>query len=525
MNTDIANGPGAMANISSRSPRHDRRHAIIRRAFVLPSHHLGHRVVSGASFTLLGIAIRTLLTIGSMAVLARLLTPTDFGYIAMATVVTEFASLLASFGLGNILVQKRVVSRLQLDTVFWTGTAIGCAIAGLVFLASFAATTLFAEPAIGGLLKALSITFVLSSLTTVHEAVLARLMAFRTEFYIRIAALVIRALTSIAFAYLGFGVWSLVAGPIAGSLLQLALFAIAVPFVPRLRFFPAYLLANLRTGSSYMGNTVLYYLMMNVDLLLIGRQLGAHTLGYYQNARSLTDEIRGRIAMPLQRVLFPAFSAMQTNHTRLRHSVLKSSRILAAIICPIGFGLSAVAEELVPILYGPQWLAMTHVLAMLGVSAAVRGSTSIASSLFNAQNRVTLSFRYNLLGTIILIASVFASVPYGLQAVTAAIALNAAYSILVLHVSFSIIGLGFRDLLHVLARPLLAATAMWGCIAMLRVVLAPQNPSVLVSLFLHVMAGAVTYSLVLHLLSRQYSVNFLDLLTRILGRDTDARSK
>src|SRR5690606_2580634 len=130
------------------------------------------------------------------------------------------------------------------------------------------------------------------------------------------------------FAWLGFGVWSLVAGPIAGALAQLVLMFIAVPFLPRLRFYAAYLFANLRTGGSYMGNTFLYYLMMNVDLLLIGRQLGASMLGYYQNARSLTDEIRGRIAMPLQRVLFPAFSAMQADRDRLRQSVLKSSRIL-----------------------------------------------------------------------------------------------------------------------------------------------------------------------------------------------------
>lgn len=515
----VPTGPENMADKPlPLSRRHDQRHALIRRAFVLPSRDLGQRVVSGASFTLLGIAARTLLTIGSMAILARLLTPADFGYIAMAAVVTEFASLLASFGLGNILIQKRVVSRLQLDTVFWAGTATGCAIAALVFLVSFATELLFAEPTVGGLLRALSITFVLAGLTTVHEAVLARLMQFHTEFYIRIGALGVRALTSIVFAWLGFGVWSLVAGPIAGALAQLVLMFIAVPFLPRLRFYAAYLFANLRTGGSYMGNTFLYYLMMNVDLLLIGRQLGASMLGYYQNARSLTDEIRGRIAMPLQRVLFPAFSAMQADRDRLRQSVLKSSRILAAIICPIGFGLSAVAEELVPILYGDQWLPMIPVLTMLGIGAALRGSTSIASSLFNAQNRVALSLRYNVVGAIILIGSVLAVVSHGLEAVTAAIALNAMYSIVVLRASFGLIGLDFRDLLHVLARPVLAAIAMWICIAVLRTALAPMQFSTFVALLLHVSTGVVTYSLALHLLSRQYLTDFTDLVTRIRGR-------
>ena len=139
----------------SQMRRADPRHSIVRKAFILNSRNLGQRVVSGAGFTFLGIALRTLLTIGSMAILARLLTPADFGYIAMATVVTEFAGLLNSFGLSSILVQRRVVTRLQLDTVFWAGLGLGGAIALLVFGISFLTGWLFDEETIGKLLRVL----------------------------------------------------------------------------------------------------------------------------------------------------------------------------------------------------------------------------------------------------------------------------------------------------------------------------------------------------------------------------------
>ena len=498
--------------------RADPRHSIVRTALILNSNNLGQRVVSGASFTFLGIALRTLLTIGSMAVLARLLTPADFGYIAMATVVTEFAGLLGSFGLANILVQRRVVTRLQLDTVFWAALGLGCTIALMVFGISFATGWLFGDETIGQLLRFLCLTFILGSLSTVHEAILARLMRFRTEFYIQICTLAVRAGTAILLAFLGFGVWSLVAGPLMGALAATLLMTLAVRYTPRFRFHGQYLLSTWKTSSSYMGNTVLYYLNMNVDLFLIGRQFGASPLGYYQNARSLTDEVRGRIAMPLQRVLFPAFSALQADTARLQSSVLRSARLLAAIICPIGIGLSAVAAEIVPVLYGEQWLAMIPILSMLGLSAALRGSTAIGSPIFNSQNRVDLAFRYNALATALFVASVVVTMPYGLNAVAIAIAANSVVSVFIFKVALGLIGLKTRDVMHILARPMIAALLMWAVIAGLRTALTDSELHAALRLALWVATGAVTYTLVLHTLSRQYLRDFTELAARLVKR-------
>ena len=125
------------------------RHAknLVRSAFVLNSDDLGRRVVSGAGYKFLGIALRTAITIGSTAILARLLSPADFGYIAMATVITEFAGLFGAFGFTNVLIQRRVISRLQLDTVFWATLAVGIVLAGVVFglSAAIRAATAFAK--------------------------------------------------------------------------------------------------------------------------------------------------------------------------------------------------------------------------------------------------------------------------------------------------------------------------------------------------------------------------------------------
>ena len=255
---------------------------------------------------------------------------------------------------------------------------------------------------------------------------------------------------------------------------------------------------------------------MNIDVILIGRQLGASALGYYQNARSLTDEVRARLAMPLQRVLFPAFSSLQADDERLQRTVVHSGRLLAAVIVPVGFGISAVADELVPVLYGTQWLDMIPVLSMFGLSAAVRGSTAIASPLFNSCDRAGLSFRYSLVGTAIMVAAVLIAMPHGIAMVAAAVALSSCYALFALRASIALIGLGTKDVWTLLGPPAVAAGVMWVIVRIVRPYVVDVLNSTGLILLVHVLLGASVYALVLHLCSRQYLRDFIDAGARLV---------
>lgn len=434
----------------------------------------------------------------------------------MAATVTELAGLFGSFGLSNILIQRRVVTRLQMDTVFWTGMGVGATLACAVFLASFVAARFFGDPITGELLRVLCLTFVIGSLSLVPDAIIARMMWFRLEFGIAICVILCRSTVAIALAYSGLGVWSLVAGGLAGAAAGALIAFLAVPYLPRVRFHRAYLASNWRTGGGYFGSSVLYYINMNVDLILIGRHLGAAVLGYYQNARSLTDEVRGRLAMPLQRVLFPAYSTMQDDRPRLQRTVLHSGRLLAAIIIPIGVGISAVADEVVRLLYGPQWLDMIPVIGWFGIGAAIRGSTAIASPLFNSQDRVALSFRYNLIGTIITVAAVLSSLPFGIRVISISVTLAALYALVPFVAGFRLIGLRLRDALQMIGPPTVAAGTMWLSVYVLRLSQPQSLGEASARLGAHVGCGAIVYALVLHTISRRYLRDFLDVGRRLV---------
>jgi PST family polysaccharide transporter len=284
--------------------------------------------------------------------------------------------------------------------------------------------------------------------------------------------------------------------------------------VPRWRFHWPLIARTWRTSSGYLGNTTLYYVNMNLDLLLIGRHLGATSLGLYQNARTLTDEIRARIAMPIQHVLFPAFSALQGERTRSQQLTLRAGRLLAAAVVPVGFGVSANAHELVTVLYGRQWLQMTPVVAMLGLSAALRASTAIASSLFNANNRVGLAFRYNVVGSLLTIGGVLAALPYGIEAVATAVALSSLYALVTFRAALALLGLGFRHLAQVLAPPLAAALIMWLGITGLRQLAWTTAPALMLGA--HVAAGALLYLTALLLLAPQFGHDFRDALRTLV---------
>lgn len=492
------------------------RASLLQQSFVLRNNQLGERVVNGALYTFAGILLRTTLTFGSMAILARLLTPADFGYIAMATVLTELAALFSNFGFASVLIQRRVINRLHVDTVFWASTALGLLLGASIYLAAPLAEALYGEAVTKDILRFMSLPFIFAGMVVIHSALLTRLMRFRTIFLIDITAVVARILTAISMAFLGFGVWSLVAGSLAGSLLLLISYLILVPYRPRMKFDVRYIQRTWKTSSSYFGSGILFYLNSNIDLLLIGRSLGATSLGYYQNARSLTDEVRSRIAVPLQQVLFPAFSSIQNDQERLQRSILRSGRLIAVIIFPVGFGIAAIADDLVPLLYGDQWLAMIPILKLLGFSTAVRASSAIATPIYNSMNKVGLALRYNALGTAIMVISAILAIPYGINAVAAMIALTSLYSLIVLNISLRLVNLNTADQLRIIASPAACAGIMWVSVVAARSLMYEKPWSDAVTLIALSALGAAIYTFLLLLTSPAYKSE-IKLLFRQIG--------
>lgn len=403
-----------------------------------------------------------------MAVLARLLTPADFGHIAMATVITELAAVFANFGFGSILIQKLRISRIQIDTMHWSAIGLGMGLTMLVFGLSFFASHLFQDEMVGPLLRVMCLSFILEELTMVPRSLLARRMQFNLDFYVQSSMLLARAGTAIVMALNGMGVWSLAIGALAGAVVQTFAYQALTGYCPRLKFNASFLRSTWRTNGGYFGNGILFYINANLDFLLVGRMLGATLLGQYQNARSLTDEIRVRMVQPVQRVLFPAFSAIQNDADRFRDGILRSGRLLALTFTPMGFGVAAVAPELVRVLYGEQWLPMIPILQVIAVTTGFGAAASIGSPIFNATNRVGLSFKLFFIQTLLAIAFILFGSQWGLMGVVWSRLALVSVGLVFFRIALGLVKMRTRHIWQIMGRPCIAAGLMWWLLGMAR---------------------------------------------------------
>lgn len=493
------------------STRHRSR---VQKAFQPTADNLGKRVVGGAAFTIVGVAVRTAITIGSMAVLARLLTPTDFGHLAMATVITELAAIFSNFGFGAILVQRLRITRVQMDTMHWCAVALGASLTTLIFGLSFAADHLFHDPTVGPLLRVLCFSFILEELAMVPRSLLARRMMFKEEFAVQSTAMLARAATAVLFAMHDFGVMSLAFGAMIGFLVQAFAYQYLAGYWPRPRFSRVFLRSTWRTNSGYFGNGILFYINNNLDFFLVGRMLGAAPLGQYQNARSLTDEVRVRMAQPLQRVLFPAFAAIQDDLPRFSASILRSGRVLSLLFVPAGFGLAAVAPELVLVLYGDQWLPMIPILQLLAVSTGFSAAASISNPIFNATNRIGLSFQLYCAWTVLSVLFILVGSYWGLLGIAWSRLAMTAVNVVFLQISFRLVRLGWKHVWQVMGMPCLASIVMCLVLLQARELLARTSMATAAMLITLIAAGAAVYILLVLLTSPTHVRDARDVLSK-----------
>lgn len=471
----------------------------LRAAFFPSSTDLKRRVVRGAGFAFSGVGLRIVLTMGSTAILARLLMPEDYGLVALASLVTEFAAILNTISLSAILIQRKRLARVQCDTVFWFLCGLGILATLVIAGCAPLLASLLGDMRIVPLLRAMSVLFFIEQLMVIQHVAMMRLMMFDLDLKMQVMALLVRIGVSIFAAAIGWGPWALVAGALAGTLFSVAYMWYQIPYAPRFRFQWSFLRANMKTSGSMFGNGVLNYTLGNIDYLIVGRRFGAIELGYYQAAFSLAAELRNRLSGPLQKVLFPAYSLVRGEPERFRRGVTTSLLLLGAAVAPLGFGMSATAEEIVTLLYGQKWLAAIPLLQALGIAGAMRAIFSLCASMFYAINRADALFKLTLFGAPIRISIIFAGSYWGTFGVACGMSIAQMMGFVTGIVAFRLCGIPVKHFFNSLWPVLVASMIMVIAVTLSR----PHLPDMGVAARLGILVGigAVCYVLALSILA------------------------
>ena len=317
--------------------------------------NLAGTVIGGVAWKLSSRAVSGVTHLVVIVVLARLLTPTDYGIAGMALLVTSFAFIFTDPALGAALVQRPTIDERDRSTVFWLATAIGTVLTILGVLLSGLVADFFDQEQVRDLVIVSSLCLGLTSLSVVHRALLTRRLAYRALEVRDMVATVAGAAVSIGVAAAGFGPWAIIANLLVYVLVGTILVWAFLDWRPRAIFSVSSARKLGGFSAKITSAAVFDWGNQNLDTALVGRYLGAASLGAYSlayNAMRLPVNYLGR---PLFQALSPAYSRIQEDRTRLERVWLRTKRVSIAIIAPALLVLIVVAPDFVPVVLGDQW--------------------------------------------------------------------------------------------------------------------------------------------------------------------------
>jgi O-antigen/teichoic acid export membrane protein len=392
--------------------------------------------------------------------LARLLAPEHFGLLGMAMVVTGFVRIFRQFGFKAAIVRRKQISDELLSTLFWVNLAICVIVAGIVVAIAPLAALLYGEPRVTAIVAVLSLNFVLAGLKTVPMALLERRMAFDKLAVREVGAIIVNGGTSITLAVLGYEVWALVWGTLAGAAAQVVLINAIHPFKPRLVFDRAGLNECLSFGLNLTGANFFNYFTHSSDKLIIGMFLGPMALGFYTLARRLVLMPVDAITNVMSRVLFPAFAKMQDNDDRLARAYLRVCEIIGFVTFPIFAGMVVLAEPFVHVVLGDKWLPAVPLLWIFAPTGALIAFWKPTSHLYTAKGHASWYMRLCAIRGVTFVIAYLFSVNWGTPGLAVAFAMS---YVIFFTISFrlacrAVPSLTARRLLAAL-RPYVAATA------------------------------------------------------------------
>ena len=362
-------------------------------------------------------------------ILARLLTPADFGLIAMLLVFTSVGALLVDSGFGTALIQRRHISIDDETTVFGYALLSGL-IAGLtLWLVAPAIASFYRQPQLISLTRLVAWVLPLGALAAVPDALLTKRLDFASRARAEIIASGISGLVAIALALRGFGVWSIAWQGVIAIGFRAALLWTYARWRPIGRINRASFRHLFGFGGFLLLAQLLDTLYVRGQTLLLGRLFDAPTLGYYTLAQNAQQAPVGFIGTVLNRVGLPVFSEITEEPKKLRDALRMSLRVSLFIFLPCMVGLALVAKPLVILIYGARWQSAAPVLALLSLAAAPWPLHVLNLAALTARGRTDLLLRIEIFKKLVSIIFVLIAAPFGPVAVASAVLLGSLYSI------------------------------------------------------------------------------------------------
>lgn len=331
--------------------------------------------------------------LGSTLVLSRLLTPTQVGVFSLCAALLAVAAIVRDLGVSEYLIQEPELTQDKLRSAFGVALLAAWALALLIWLARHAVARYFGEPGVAQVLAVMALHFVLLPLTSPAFALMNREMAFRKIFWLQSANTSATAVVSLTLAFQGYGFLALAWGPVAGVVMQTLLIGFLAPrgsFVwPAL----AHSGAVLRYGVQYMSSRMIETLAKNFHEPVIAKRFDFEAVGLYSRAYGMVEMFHSNVADAVVRVSTPAFARQHREGQPLGESFAYATALFVSVSWPFFGFVALLSEEIIAVLFGPQWLAAAPLASILALAALPAGLYEMVPQMLSATGHVKRRLR------------------------------------------------------------------------------------------------------------------------------------
>lgn len=371
----------------------------------------------------------------SLAIFARLLTPSQFGLISMALVVVNFILIFKDLGTSAAIIQRRQLSQDLLSSVYWFNVLFGLATSIITFLIAPLVAQFYQDSQIIGILRVLSLVFFISSLSILHQTLLQREQKFNRLAIIELSATFLGATIGIVAAILNAGVWSLVIQAITYSSTNTLLLWLMNSWKPKmiLRWVDVKSISNYSLNLT--GFNITNYFARNLDNILIGKYLGSQSLGYYSVAYQIMLTPVQVVSNIVNRVMFPAYSQIQDDTPRFRRIYIRAAGAIALISFPLMLGIMVVNYPLIITIFGSKWLPVSQILLILAPVGMAQSIATTVGVIYQAKGRTDWMFRWGMFAGFVRMVAFIIGLRWGLIGVALGYAIS---SIILIYPGFAI---------------------------------------------------------------------------------------
>lgn len=475
---------------------------------------LRSRTRGSAAWATVGSTVNQVLQLALFVALARLLSPVDFGTVALATLVLDFMLALSAAGVPAAVIRKPELAAVEADTAFWTNLGLGLAAFVLVLALAPLAAVVFHRAELTPILWALSANLLIAPLGAIHVARIQRELGFRALALRTVLANLSGGVVGLVLAFHGAGAWALVARGLIASLATLVVAWVALPWKPALRYDRAAGAHLLHFGSRLMGAQLLGQLDARGLELAAGLLINPATVGVLRVAGRCFSLLSQLTLGPLRQIALPVLAQAKGDLAQTRTAYAELTRMAGLLVFPVFLGAVAISDLAFPLVFGPRWALSAIVGPALCVMIVPLVFNLLLNAALAAGGHAGTALKWGLLQTLLGLPLAFLSAPFGLIAL---LAVTIARSYLVIPVGAILLrryaGLTLTEILRPLLEPLVAAGTMSVAVLGLKTLLTPLLPP-LSRLAVLIGAGVVAYLVILAVIAPNLRRDLAALLRR-----------